>query len=151
MFVHAFVHDLEPNAKANGPRVHFSPGVCRHPWAERRARSLAQSPTRWAELIMAGTGAMRPALEARGCTVLGWVNRHQPAVLPTRGRPHHAFHVARTFGLVGLEALTMGTSGRAQRRGARWHPGGPGLAPWGDVWPCAIVAVAGTTPPPARL
>lgn len=86
-------------------------------------------------LVFAGTGTERSALEARGHRVLGWLNREQMAqayaeaavvVMPSRWQ--------EPFGIVGLEALSMGTPVVA------WESGGISewltadrIVPWGDI------------------
>jgi len=86
-------------------------------------------------LVFAGTGSERSALEAKGHQVLGWLNREQLArayaqaavvVMPSRWQ--------EPFGIVGLEALSMGTPVVA------WDSGGicewinaERMVPWGDI------------------
>jgi len=87
-------------------------------------------------LVFAGTGPERGRLEAAGHRVLGWVDRPRLAgllraaavlVLPSRWQ--------EPYGLVGPEALSLGTRVAAWESGAvsEWHPGGDLLVPWGDV------------------
>jgi glycosyltransferase involved in cell wall biosynthesis len=94
---------------------------------------------------MAGTGSQRAVAEREaGVQVLGWVaherlsalyRRAQVVLLPSRWQ--------EPFGIVGLEALTMGTPVAAYRSGgvATWHPG-EGLVDWGDVDALARAAVS---------
>jgi glycosyltransferase involved in cell wall biosynthesis len=148
-----FVYDLDIEAKADGPACALfagrlvdakGPSAALEAW--RRA-SIAELP-----LVMAGTGSMRPALEARGCHVLGWVDHARMAriyrrakvlIMPSRWQ--------EPFGIVGLEALYMGVPVAAWHSGgvAEWHPGGAGLVPWGDVDALAgaIAAVVGQDQP----
>lgn len=85
-------------------------------------------------LVFAGTGPARTALERDGFEVLGWLAPHELAaacrraaavLMPSRWQ--------EPFGIVGLEALALGTPVVAWDSGgiAEWHPGP--LAPWGDV------------------
>jgi len=98
-------------------------------------------------LVFAGTGPERSRLrlDARqGCEVLGWVPHAQLArvyrraavlLMPCRWQ--------EPFGIVGLEALSMGVPVAAWDSGGirDWHPGvGAGLAPWGDVEALACAA-----------
>lgn len=88
-------------------------------------------------LIFAGTGSQRQRLERLGQRVTGWLDRaalgaHYRAaralVLPSRWQ--------EPFGIVGLEALSLGVPVAAYDSGgvAEWHPGSTqGLVPWGDV------------------
>ncbi len=87
-------------------------------------------------LVFAGTGPERGRLEAAGHQVLGWVERPRLAgllraaavlVLPSRWQ--------EPYGLIGPEALSVGTPVAAWKSGAisEWHPGGEFLVPWGDV------------------
>ena len=86
--------------------------------------------------IVAGTGPLRREIEAEGVEVLGWLDRRRLSaayrraavvVMPSRWQ--------EPFGIVGLEALTLGTPVAAWDSGGvrEWHPGGELLAPWGDV------------------
>jgi glycosyltransferase involved in cell wall biosynthesis len=87
-------------------------------------------------LVIAGTGPLRSEIEAEhGVHCLGWVSRGELGALYRSARvvvfpPRWQ----EPFGLVGLEALTLGTPVAAWRSGgvSEWHPG-PGLVPWGDV------------------
>ena len=86
--------------------------------------------------VVAGTGPLRREIEAAGIEVLGWLDRRRlcaayrraaVVVMPSRWQ--------EPFGIVGLEALTLGTPVAAWDSGGvrEWHPGGGLLAPWGDV------------------
>ena len=87
-------------------------------------------------LVVAGTGPLRREVEAEGIEVLGWLDRRRLSaayrraavvVMPSRWQ--------EPFGIVGLEALTLGTPVAAWESGGvrEWHPGGELLVPWGDV------------------
>ena len=86
--------------------------------------------------VAAGAGPLRPRVEAAGGDVRGWLDRARLSaayrraavvVMPSRWQ--------EPFGLVGLEALTLGAPVAAWDSGGvrEWHPGGELLAPWGDV------------------
>jgi len=100
-------------------------------------------------LVMAGTGPLREWAAAAGADVRGWLPHAALAplyrgaaalLMPSRWQ--------EPFGIVGLEALTLGTPVAAWRSGGipEWHPGGPGLVSWGDVegLAAALRALAGT-------
>jgi glycosyltransferase involved in cell wall biosynthesis len=87
-------------------------------------------------LVFAGTGSQRNDLERAGFQVTGWLphwqlsRRYQAAqtvIFPPRWQ--------EPFGIVGLEALALGTPVVAWESGgiAEWHPGGELLVQWGDV------------------
>ena len=87
-------------------------------------------------LIVAGTGPLRRRIESEGVEVLGWLDRRRLSaayrrstvvVMPSRWQ--------EPFGLVGLEALTLGTPVAAWDSGGvrEWHPGNELLVPWGDI------------------
>ena len=87
-------------------------------------------------LVVAGTGPLRRQVETEDVEVLGWLDRRRLSaayrraavvVMPSRWQ--------EPFGLVGLEALTLGTPVVAWDSGGvrEWHPGDELLAPWGDV------------------
>ena len=97
--------------------------------AWRRSRSVLP-------FVVAGTGPLRQEIETTGIEVLGWLDRRRlcaayrraaVVVMPSRWQ--------EPFGIVGLEALTLGTPVAAWDSGGvrEWHPGGELLAPWGDV------------------
>jgi glycosyltransferase involved in cell wall biosynthesis len=131
-----FVHGLVAGSRAEGPpcvlfsgRLAAGKGV-RDVVAAWRLAGVDLS------LVFAGTGPLRFELERRGHTVLGWVphaalgrlyRRARALVMPPRWQ--------EPFGIVGLEALTMGTAVAAWRSGGvgEWHPGRPELVEWGDV------------------
>ena len=130
------VYGLEPDAQADGPpcvlfagRVVEAKGVREAVDAWRRSGSTLP-------LVVAGTGPLRREIEAEGVEVLGWLDRRRLSaayrraavlVMPSRWQ--------EPFGIVGLEALTLGTPVAAWDSGGvrEWHPGGELLAPWGEV------------------
>ena len=86
-------------------------------------------------LVVAGTGRLRTQLQAAGAEVLGWVphaalgthyRRARVVLMPSRWQ--------EPFGIVGLEALSLGTPVAAWDSGGirEWHPG-EGLVAWGDI------------------
>ena len=130
------VYGLDPDGQADGPpcvlfagRVVEAKGVREAIDAWRRSGSLLP-------FVVAGTGPLRREIEAEGVEVLGWLDRRRLAaayrraavlVMPSRWQ--------EPFGIVGLEALTLGTPVAAWDSGGvrEWHPGGALLTPWGDV------------------
>jgi glycosyltransferase involved in cell wall biosynthesis len=131
-----FVHGLDAHAPPDGP-----------PWVLFAGRLAAGKGVREAveawrgsgldlPLVFAGTGPLRASLEDQGLSVLGWVpharmssvyRRARALLMPSRWQ--------EPFGIVGLEAASLGTPVVAWQSGgvAEWHPGGPLLVPWGDV------------------
>ena len=129
-------YGLDPDARADGPpcvlfagRVVEAKGIREAIEAWRRSGS--ELP-----FVVAGTGPLRREIEAEGVEVLGWLDRRRLSaayrraavlVMPSRWQ--------EPFGIVGLEALTLGTPVAAWDSGGvrEWHPGGDLLVPWGDV------------------
>jgi glycosyltransferase involved in cell wall biosynthesis len=129
-------YGLVPEARAEAPpcalfvgRVVEAKGIRDAIEAWRRSRSDLP-------FVVAGTGPLRREIEAEGVEVLGWLDRGRLSatyrraavvVMPSRWQ--------EPFGLVGLEALTLGTPVAAWDSGGvrEWHPGGELLAPWGDI------------------
>ena len=137
-----FVHDLDLQARADGPPCVLFVGRLAEAKGVREAvkawrRSGVELP-----LVLAGTGPLRAELEAEAARakgppleVLGWVEREPlsalyaraaAVILPSRWQ--------EPFGIVGLEALRFGVPVVAWESGGvgEWHPG-PGLVRWGDV------------------
>ena len=130
------VHGLDRGARADGsPCVLFAGRVV-------EAKGIRDAVDAWRRsrsglpLVVAGTGPLRQEVEAEGVEVLGWLDRPRLSaayrraavlVMPSRWQ--------EPFGIVGLEALTLGTPVAAWDSGGvrEWHPGGGLLAPWGDV------------------
>ena len=131
-----FAYGLDPEAEADGPpcvlfagRVVESKGIREAIDAWRLSGSVLP-------FVVAGTGPLRREIEAEGVDVLGWLDRGRLSaayrraavlVMPSRWQ--------EPFGIVGLEALTLGTPVAAWDSGGvrEWHPGGELLVPWGDV------------------
>jgi glycosyltransferase involved in cell wall biosynthesis len=130
-----FVHGLEPAAAADGPPcVGFVGRLA-------RAKGVDEAVAAWRAsclplpLVFAGTGPERTRLERYGFEVLGWLDRGAlsrfyrratAVVLPSRWQ--------EPFGIVGMEALSLGTPVAA------WDSGGvaewcdpSAMVPWGDV------------------
>ena len=130
------VFGLDRDARADGPpcvlfagRVVEAKGIREAIEAWRRSGS--ELP-----FVVAGTGPLRREIEAEGVEVLGWLDRRRLSaayrraavlVMPSRWQ--------EPFGIVGLEALTLGTPVAAWDSGGvrEWHPGGELLLPWGNV------------------
>ena len=130
------VHGLDCDARADGPpcvlfagRVVEAKGI--RDAIEAWRRSGSDLP-----FVVAGTGPLRREVEAEGVEVLGWLDRRNLSaayrraavlVMPSRWQ--------EPFGIVGLEAVTLGTPVAAWDSGGvrEWHPGGELLVPWGDV------------------
>ena len=129
-------YGLDLDARADGPpcvlfvgRVVEAKGIRDAIAAWRRSGSDLP-------FVVAGTGPLRREIEAEGVEVLGWLDRRSLSaayrraavvVMPSRWQ--------EPFGIVGLEALTLGTPVAAWDSGGvrEWHPGGGLLVPWGDV------------------
>lgn len=85
-------------------------------------------------LVIAGSGPLRSELEGSGAELLGWIPHHRVASLYRRAAALlMPSRWQEPFGIVGLEALTLGTPVVAWESGgiAEWHPGP--LVAWGDV------------------
>jgi glycosyltransferase involved in cell wall biosynthesis len=130
-----FVHGLDRDMQADGPPCVGFVGRL------TRAKGVDDAIEAWRlsgvdlPLIFAGTGPERSRLEGSGFEVLGWLPRHAlgrfyrraaAVVMPSRWQ--------EPFGIVGIEALSLGTPVAAWDSGgiAEWHGGG-GLAAWGDT------------------
>ena len=130
------VYGLDVDARSDGPPcVLFAGRVV-------EAKGIREAIAAWRRsgsdlpFVVAGTGPLRREIEAEGVEVLGWLDRRSLSaayrraavlVMPSRWQ--------EPFGIVGLEALTLGTPVAAWDSGGvrEWHPGGELLVPWGDV------------------
>jgi glycosyltransferase involved in cell wall biosynthesis len=148
-----FVHDLDREARPEGEGCVLFVGRLTEAKGPRDAVTAWRAARMGLPLVMAGTGPLRQALTEAGAAVLGWVDRHRlsslyraarAVLMPSRWQ--------EPFGIAGLEALTLGAPVAAFASGGipEWHPGGPGLVPWGDVAALAqaLRTVAGTRPAP---
>lgn len=131
-----FVHGLDAGARAGGPPCVLFAGRLAAGKGVREAVLAWRASGLDLPLVFAGTGPLRAELERDGLTVLGWVphaalaavyRRAAALLMPSRWQ--------EPFGIVGLEARTLGTPVAAWRSGgvAEWHDGGPSLVEWGDV------------------
>ena len=129
-------YGLDRRARADGPpcvllvgRAVEAKGIRDAIEAWRRSRSDLP-------FVVAGTGPLRREIETAGIEVLGWLDRRRlcaayrraaVVVMPSRWQ--------EPFGIVGLEALTLGTPVAAWDSGGvrEWHPGGELLVSWGDI------------------
>jgi glycosyltransferase involved in cell wall biosynthesis len=148
-----FVHGLDAAAPAGGPPCVLFAGRLAAAKGVRDAVEAWRASGVDLPLVFAGTGPLRSALEREGFAVLGWVphaglaavyRRAAALVLPSRWQ--------EPFGIVGLEAMTLGTPVAAWRSGgvAEWHPGGPLLVEWGDVQALAGALRRATSGPRAH-
>lgn len=130
-----FVHGLDHGAEADGPPcVLFAGRLVETKGVTDAVEAYRQSGLPL-PLVIAGTGRMRNELERAGVEVVGWLGhdalsrlyrRAQVVLFPSRWQ--------EPFGIVGLEAMTMGVPVAAYDSGGvrDWHRG-RGLVPWGDV------------------
>jgi glycosyltransferase involved in cell wall biosynthesis len=131
-----FVHGLDAGAEADGPPCVLFAGRLTAAKGVREAVEAWRGSGLGLPLVLAGTGPLRAELEAAGLTVLGWVPHAALAALYRGARALvMASRWQEPFGIVGLEATTMGTPVAAWCSGgvAEWHSGGGLLAPWGYV------------------
>lgn len=135
-----FVHDLDVAAAPSGePCVLFVGRLV-------DAKGVRDAVTAWERsgvdlpLVLAGTGTLRGNIAHPRVDVTGWLSRAQLSavyrraaalLLPSRWQ--------EPFGIVGLEALSMGVPVVAWDSGGvrEWHPG-EGLVAWGDVDELAV-------------
>lgn len=127
-----FVYGLDSGARPGGaPCVLFAGRLV-------RAKGVLDAVEAWKRsgveypLVLAGTGTLRDELEE--CEVLGWVPHQRMAslyrraacvLMPSRWQ--------EPFGIVGLEAMSLGTPVATWESGGigEWHPGP--LGRWGDI------------------
>ena len=130
------VCDLDLEVRADGPRCVLFVGRLVEAKGIRDAIDAWRRSRSDLPFVIAGTGPLRREIEAAGIEVLGWLDRRRlcaayrraaVVAMPSRWQ--------EPFGIVGLEALTLGTPVAAWDSGGvrEWHPGGELLAPWGDV------------------
>ena len=131
-----FAHGLDLAARADGAPCVLFVGRLAEAKGVRDAIEAWRRSASDLPLVVAGTGPLRREIEAEGIEVLGWLDRRRLSavyrraavvVMPSRWQ--------EPFGIVGLEALTLGTPVAAWESGGvrEWHPGGELLVPWGDV------------------
>ena len=129
-------HGLDLEARADGPPCVLFVGRVVEAKGIRDAIDAWRRSGLELPLVVAGTGPLRRQVEAEGVEVLGWLDRRRLSaayrraavvLMPSRWQ--------EPFGIVGLEALTLGTPVVAWDSGGvrEWHPGDELLAPWGDI------------------
>ena len=129
-------YGLDLEARADGPACVLFVGRLVEAKGARDALDVWRRSGSDLPFVVAGTGPLRREIEAEGIDVLGWLDRRRLSaayrraavvVMPSRWQ--------EPFGLVGLEALTLGTPVAAWDSGGvrEWHPGDELLAPWGDI------------------
>ena len=130
------VRGLDRDAPADGPPCVLFAGRAVEAKGVREAIDAWRRSGSALPFVVAGTGPLRREIEAEGVEVLGWLDRRRLSAayrraavvaMPSRWQ--------EPFGIVGLEALTLGTPVAAWDSGGvrEWHPGGELLVPWGDV------------------
>jgi glycosyltransferase involved in cell wall biosynthesis len=137
-----FVHRLDPGSVPSGPPCVLFVGRLVEAKGVRDAVAAWRRSGVGLPLVLAGTGPLRGELTAQatqgegpGLEVLGWVDRDRLSGLYRRARALLLpSRWQEPFGLVGLEALSLGVPVVAWESGgvSEWHPG-PGLVRWGDV------------------
>jgi len=130
-----FVHGLDATAQPDGPPCVLFVGRL------AEAKGVFDAVAAWRlsglelPLVFAGTGPARAELERLGLEVLGWVPHPRLSAVYARARAVlMPSRWQEPFGIVGLEALSMGVPVVAWGSGGidEWHPG-DGLVEWGDV------------------
>ncbi len=130
-----FVYGLDVTARPDGPPCVLFVGRLVEAKGVRDAVAAWERSGVSLPLVVAGAGPLAEELRRPGVELVGWAPREKLAalyrraaavLLPSRWQ--------EPFGIVGLEALTMGTPVVAWESGGvpEWHPG-RGLVPWGDV------------------
>ena len=130
------VYGLDRDAKSDGPPCVLFAGRVVEAKGVREAIDAWRRSGVSLPFVVAGTGPLRREIEAEEVEVLGWLDRRRLSaayrraavvVMPSRWQ--------EPFGIVGLEALMLGTAVAAWDSGGvrEWHPGGELLVPWGDV------------------
>ncbi len=128
-----FVHDL-PDAEADGPPCVLFVGRLVAAKGPLEAVAAWRASEVRLPLLVAGTGPLREAVAAAGAEVLGWVGRAELAGLYARARAVLlSSRWQEPFGIVGLEAQSLGVPVVAWESGGvrEWSPSA--LVPWGDV------------------
>ena len=132
-------YGLDRDARADGPPCVLFAGRVVEAKGIRDAISAWRRSGSELPFVVAGTGPLRREIEAEGVEVPGWLDRRRLSaayrraavlVMPSRWQ--------EPFGIVGLEALTLGTPVAAWDSGGvrEWHPGScscPGATSTG--WP----------------
>ncbi len=132
-----FVHGLHAGVAAEEacPCVLFAGRLVSHKGPLDAVRAWRMSGVEL-PLVFAGTGPLRAILEREpGCRVLGWVpHERMPGLYRAARAVLMPSRWQEPFGIVGLEALTLGAPVVAWESGGvgEWHPG-EGLVAWGDV------------------
>jgi len=129
-----FVHGLDANAPLSGPPCVLFAGRL----VQAKGVDDALAAWRMSEidlpLVFAGSGTERQRLEDTGCEVLGWIAHEEMSAVYRRARVVlMPSRWQEPFGIVGLEALSLGVPVVAWNSGgiADWYPGT--LPAWGDL------------------
>ncbi len=134
-----FVADLDPAAPPSGPPCVLFVGRLAEAKGVWEAIEAWRASGLELPLVLAGTGPLRERLEAslgdERIELAGWLGRRELAGVYARARALLLpSRWQEPFGIVGLEALSLGVPVAAWESGGvgEWHPG-PGLVRWGDV------------------
>ncbi|MDF1554746.1 MAG: glycosyltransferase family 4 protein [Deferrisomatales bacterium] len=130
-----FVFGLDGQAAADGPPCVLFAGRLVAAKGIYAAVEMWRAAGVALPLVMAGTGSGRHGLERLGVEVTGWLDRQQLARTYRRARAVlFPPRWQEPFGIVGLEALSLGVPVVAWQSGgvAEWHPDSE-LPAWGDV------------------
>lgn len=129
-----FVDGLDGGVEPDGPACVAFVGRLAEAKGARDAVAAWRRSRIGLPLVFAGTGPLRGELEREGFEVLGWLDRARLSALYRRAAAVlMPSRWQEPFGIVGLEALSLGTPVVAWESGGvgEWHPGP--LVAWGDV------------------